>query len=66
MAQWSTGRLSPGMTERPELVPANVCTSDATTRPVRAVTTVLTWEAFCTSDATSSANVAPGSMTTPW
>ena len=57
IAQWACGAATPGTNERPPEVPPGptiVCTSAATTRPVRAVTTVLTGEVSCTSDATFS------------
>src|SRR6516164_691806 len=65
MAQWTAGRATPGTTESPDEEPENTCNSDATTRPVRAVTTVLTVDVFCTSAATFSTTTFPGGSTKP-
>ena len=56
----------PAPAPSPPEAPTNPCTSDATTRPVRVVTTVLTVEIFCTSDATFSTTTWPAGSTIPW
>ena len=66
MAQAVSGRAAPGTRERPPEEPENTCTSDATTRPVRVATTVLTVATSCTSDATFSTWTWPAWSTIPW
>ncbi len=61
-----SGAAEPGTTARPIDVPRKVCTSDATTRPVRAETTELTVDASWTSAATFSPSTWPGCRTIPW
>ncbi len=64
--QWAWARGTPGRTDSPPGEPARTRTSDATTRPVRAWTTVETVEVSCTSLATFSTCRLPGGNTIPW
>ncbi len=54
IAHCDSGLAAPGTRESPAEVPENTWTSDATTRPVRVDTVLLTVDTFCTSDATFS------------
>ena len=69
MVQPCSGAAAPGTIHRPApVVPeaATCSTSEATNRPVRADTTVLTDETCCTSDATFSTTSCPGLTSRPW
>ena len=66
MTQCACGAMAPGRRESPVAGAENACSSDATTRPVRVATTVLTEDMFCTSEAMSSTWSSPGDRTMPW
>ena len=66
MVQRDSGYAAPGTRASPAEEPEKPCTSVATTRPVLVATTVLTVDAFCTSDATFSTCTWPDWSTIPW
>ena len=66
MVQCDCTVATPGTMERPLVGAPNTWSSDATTRPVRAATTVLTVDAFWTSVVTFSTSTESACKTIPW
>src|SRR3984957_14276465 len=69
MAQCGWAAIAPGTSDTPPDVPPAPtisCTTEATTRPVRVVTTVLMLETSWTSVVTFSTATCPAGNTIPW